>query len=83
MHLVIERSGIIRCIYSEELPLHELGKLHISRGSHVEPNESGQWIADLAPVGGPQLGPFAQRSEALAAERQWLEANWLTPPTAR
>ncbi len=81
MQFVIERSGIIRCLYSDELSLHELGKLSITRGSHVEPNESGQWIADLLPVGGPQLGPFAQRSEALAAERQWLEANWLTPPT--
>ena len=31
------------------------------------------------PVGGPVLGPFGRRSEALEAERAWLEANWLTP----
>jgi hypothetical protein len=23
------------------------------------------------------LGPFDRRSEALAAEREWLERNWL------
>jgi hypothetical protein len=29
---------------------------------------------------GPVLGPFALRSEALAAEHAWLEVNWLNPP---
>ena len=33
-----------------------------------------------APVGGPVLGPFDRRSEALEAERAWLEAHWLLPP---
>lgn len=28
--------------------------------------------ADLSPVGGPLLGPYQRRSEALAAEVQWL-----------
>ena len=51
--------------------------LTIQRGSHVEPNERGQWLADLAPVGGPVLGPFRLRSEALEAERDWLEQHWL------
>ena len=35
------------------------------------------WLADLSPVNGPVLGPFDRRSEALAAELAWLEANWL------
>ena len=43
------------------------------------PTADGRWTADLRPVGGPVLGPFARRSEALEAERAWLEANWLTP----
>ena len=55
-----------------------LGRLKIARGSHVEPTADGRWSADLAPVGGPVLGPFSHRSEALAAERQWLETHWLT-----
>jgi len=77
MQLMIKPSGTVRCLYGEELDLHQLGSLAIARGSHVEPNSQGQWTANLAPVNGPRLGPFASRSEALAAEREWLEANWL------
>lgn len=79
MQLVISSTGTIRCLYDETLNLHTLGKLSISRGSHVEPNEDGQWFADLAPVGGPQLGPFSSRSAALTAEVRWLEEHWLSP----
>jgi hypothetical protein len=32
----------------------------------------------LAPVGGPRLGPYSLRSQALTAEQTWLEAHWLT-----
>ena len=80
MHLVILPSGQVRCIYGEEIDLHSLGHLAVSRGSHVEPDEQGQWRADLSPVDGPLLGLFQLRSEALAAEQAWLEANWLTRP---
>jgi len=54
-----------------------MGRVQITRGSHVEPDEDGRWIADLAVVQGPRLGPFALRSEALDAEREWLESHWL------
>jgi hypothetical protein len=82
MQLVIERDGRVRGIYGEEIDLAALGPARISRASHVEPNKSGLWLADLSPVGGPVLGPFGRRSDALEAEMSWLEANWLTgPPT--
>ena len=77
MEMVIVPGGTIRCLYGEELDLNALGRVAICRGSHVEPDEQGRWIADLSPVSGPRLGPFALRSEALAAEQRWLEANWL------
>jgi hypothetical protein len=77
MHLVIEPGGVVRCIYGEEIDLHALGVLAISRASQVEPDDKGRWRADLAPVGGPVLGPFDRRSEALRAERRWLEERWL------
>jgi hypothetical protein len=70
--LVVDAAGNVRCIYDEELDLRKLGKLQITRASHVEPDAEGYWWADMGPVGGPVLGPFGSRSEALAAERQWL-----------
>jgi len=77
MQLLIAPDGGVRCIYDEVIDLTVLGRLDVSRASHVEPDALGQWWADLAPVGGPVLGPFAQRSAALAAELNWLQSNWL------
>ncbi len=77
MDVVIKPDGSVHCIYGETLPLARLGKLHITRASHVEPTSDGQWTADLTPVGGPILGPFDQRTEALNAEVAWLKTNWL------
>ncbi len=31
----------------------------------------------MSPAGGGVLGPFLNRSAALAAEHTWLETNWL------
>jgi len=72
MELVFAADGVARCIYGEELELHALGKLTIKRASHVEPDSEGCWWADMGPSGGPVLGPFTSRSEALQAERGWL-----------
>ena len=77
MQLVILSDGSGRCLYSEAIDLRQLGALSISRASHVEPDATGQWLADLSPVGGPQLGPFATRGQALAAE----EASFRTGRT--
>ena len=77
MQLVIHTDGSVRCLYDERLSLGSLGTFQIRRGSHVEPDAVGQWQADLALVGGPRLGPFALRSQALEAERRWLEKHWL------
>ena len=82
MQLVITSGGAIRCIYSEEIDLAELGRPAIARASHVEPDIEGCWFADLGPVGGPRLGPFARRSDALDAETSWLESHWLVRPLA-
>ena len=79
MDLVVNRVGLVRAIYDEALDLAALGRPVITRASHVEPDPSGRWLADLSPVGGPLLGPFDRRSEALAAEVAWLREHWLTP----
>ena len=78
MNLIVERDGSVRGIYGEEIALDALGSLKIERASHIEPDDSGRWLADLLPVGGPVLGPFNRRSEALEAEVAWLEENWMT-----
>ena len=77
MEIVIQTGGTAHCIYSETIRLSNLGRLSIKRGSHVEPDSEGRWIADLSPVNGPRLGPFENRSQALAAEVEWLAKNWL------
>ena len=75
MELVVGADGGVTCIYDETLDLRALGKLRITRASHVEPDKEGNWWADMGPSGGPVLGPFRSRSEALAAERGWLRRS--------
>jgi hypothetical protein len=72
MEVVVDGGGDVRCIYDEVLDLREIGKLQITRASHVEPDIDGFWWADMRPVDGPVLGPFRSRTEALRAERGWL-----------
>jgi hypothetical protein len=83
MELVVQTDGSLRCLYDEAVELSALGQVTIRRASHVEPTDQGQWQADLSPVGGPVLGPFALRSEALAAEVDWLRMHWLLAAEAR
>ena len=75
MELVVDAGGVVRCIYDEAMELREIGKLQITRASHVEPDRDGFWWADMGPSGGPVLGPFVTRSEALDAERGWLNVG--------
>ena len=79
MQLVVTTGGAVRCLYGESIDLTALGRLEIDRASHVEPTPDGRWTADLQPLNGPALGPFARRSDALVAEHAWLEAHWLLP----
>jgi hypothetical protein len=75
MELVVGRDGGVKCIYDEALDLREIGRLQITRASHVEPDAEGYWWADMGPVDGPVLGPFRSRTDALGAERGWLAAR--------
>ncbi len=77
VQLVVTAAGNVRAIYSERIDLAQLGKVSIRRGSLVEPADDGRWTADMSPCGGPLLGPFAVRSEAIEAEIAWLAEHWL------
>jgi hypothetical protein len=83
MELIVRADGSLRCLYDETVDLSALGQVTIRRASHVEPTDNGQWQADLSPVGGPVLGPFALRSQALASEVEWLRRHWLLTADAR
>lgn len=80
MDLFIAPGGQVRGLYDEAIDLTTLGRPRIVRASHVEPDDRGRWQADLAPVGGPLLGPFVTRSAALAAEAAWLTQHVLGDP---
>ena len=83
MELVVCCDGGVRCIYDEALDLREIGRLSITRASHVEPDAEGYWWPALGPSGGPVLGPFRSRKEALGAERGWLMECGLHQQTKR
>ncbi len=77
MQLLIDPAGVLRTLYDETLDLALLGPLTITRASRIEPDPQGQWWAEI--VEGPPLGPFRQRSQALAAEIQWLNRSTTGP----
>lgn len=77
MLAVVRPNGAIRCLYDESIDLSTIGQLSIRRASHVEPDAKGQWFADLSPIQGPLLGPVPRRSDALTAERNWIEDHGL------
>lgn len=77
-HITIRPDGTIKTIYTDDLLLlFKTGKCAISRVSSVEPTTDGRWEADLSPVGGPTLGPFDTRTEALDAEVAYLHEHIL------
>lgn len=74
--LIVRPDGTIQTIYNDCLkPVLEQGTVSIKRASHVEPDHNGEWVADMSPVNGPQLGPFPLRQTALEAEVRWLYQN--------
>ena len=77
MIISIDRAGGVRAIYSDGFNWQALGKTLIQRASQVEPDHLVLWWADLSVSGGPKIGPFARRTDAIAAEIAWLEKHHL------
>jgi hypothetical protein len=80
MNLYFRPDGSAQCLYGEQITLATLGRLDIRRASHVEPDPQnpGQWYADLSPVDGPVMTGFPSRADALRAEEEWLNAKMRT-----
>lgn len=79
MRIKINTDGTVQMIYTEDIDVSEIGNVQsITRASHVEPvNGGSQWEADMRPIGGPVIGVFDRRSDALAAEVDWIGENIL------
>lgn len=79
---IIVKNQEARFIHTDTLSgLFKLGTTEIKRASYVEPIEgTSTWSVDLSPVGGPILGPFTIRAEALASEVEWLENHNIPLP---
>jgi len=68
-------DGVVTFIYNDALAdVLDLGDVDMRRVSHVEP-AGRAWTADMSPVGGPVLGPFPLRQDALDAEVAWLREH--------
>lgn len=77
----VDGEGVLTFVYADELAdLCAAGEPTIRRASHVEPDANGKWYADLSSVGGPKLGPFDVRGQAIEEEVKWLHGNrWRVP----
>lgn len=73
-HTIRIEGGHLKFVYDDALAeLLDAGTPAVCRVSHVEPAADGGWTADMSPVGGPVLGPFELRRQALDAELSWLQ----------
>lgn len=73
--LQVGTDGSVDFIYNDAaVEILEEGESTVVRASHVEPCAGG-WSADMGPSGGPVLGPFRTRQQALDEEVEWLKQN--------
>lgn len=77
--ITVTPDGRLVFVYQDELqPLLAEGSAQTRRVSHVEPdqNAAGEpgWSVDLCPIGGPVLGWYPLRADALAAEVNYLRS---------
>ena len=72
----VHPDGTMSFVWSDDMAaLAGEGDVTMRRVSNVEWRECG-WCADLAPVGGPVLGPFGGcRQAAIEAEVAWLRQH--------
>lgn len=79
MKILIQfERGVARCLWTDAVPLAELGTLHVERASSVEFNNYAQgWTVKFSGER-TTYGPFLSRQSALDWERQELDRRMLT-----
>ena len=74
-------SARLRCLYTEEVSIGSMGRMAVTRASHVEYDSDVQawfvWTPDWELLDQPETG-FASRREALAFEERWANSNLLS-----
>ncbi len=79
MTLEVTPDGNIRCLYTDEIDLPQLGRLQVSRASHIEyDNRLHKWTVTSAKTG-KRLHSSMTRESALEWERQYYspgERGW-------
>ena len=76
LRVTVSPGALVRFLYTDSLSgLLNIGEATIKRASMVEPNKANLWVADMSPSGGPKIGPFVLRDDALVAEHEWLHDN--------
>ena len=76
LRVTVSPGALVRFLYTDSLSeLLNIGEATIKRASNVEPTALNRWVADMSPSGGPKIGPFVLREEALNAEAAWLLDN--------
>ena len=74
----IDETGKVTAIYDDEINdvLSSLGKLRRPRASSIDEDaETGLFVADLSPVGGPVLDGEVLKHDAERAEVSWITRN--------
>lgn len=75
MSTIAIRNGQVQFIADDELNdlRDSLGTHRTKRVSDVEPDDNGNWVADMNKMGEDvQFGPYANRKDALAAEVEFV-----------
>ena len=79
VEVVVDAAGRLQMVHDDRLDLTDLGPVRVRRASDVEPlgsvwaGEGMKWWAHMR--GGPTLGPFEKRADAILAERAYLSAR--------
>jgi hypothetical protein len=74
INITFKTDGTAQCLWTEALPLHELGRLEITRASHIEFNNTTQhW--EVRDRKGKVRFIDRSRSACLKWEQQYLQAE--------